>query len=538
MQLGVSISDLHGRIVYANPADAQLHGYTVEELVGQSVAVFSPPENRRPLTRSDLRTATTWRRDSINRRKDGTTFMARLLSDILRDDEGEPVGVVTTCEDISERDALEKQLRYSRDELDRRVVERTRDLSAAMEQLRGEMEDRERSEERERALEAQLRQSQKLEAVGQLTAGIAHDFNNLLTVILANGELAEAGLEPGQVDARAALHDIVMAARTGATMVSHLLRFSRQADLNIALVELDAVVRQSAELARHLLPETITLQSRPSDKGSLARADASAVQQMLMNLLTNARDAMPHGGTIHINLDTVIREGDQAAAAGIDPGEYTMLSVTDTGTGMDAAVRSRLFEPFFTTKPPGQGTGLGMSIIYGLIRQHLGCVEVDSAPGAGTTVRLYFPAARHSGTYRAVPEPSAAPQRGTERILVVEDDYRLRQTAHRVLTRLGYSVLTAGDGVQALAVLADGAAGIDLVLTDLMMPNMGGRDLFEQARTAGYGVPFLFSSGYATRDLQERSALPPDAAFIRKPWAIEELTASVRAVLDGPAHPS
>jgi len=389
------------------------------------------------------------------------------------------------------------------------------------------------AETNRRALEGQLRQAQKMEAIGQLTGGIAHDFNNLLTIILSNVELVKSdvpvGEEPGPD-----LAEIEAAARKGAAMVRKLLAFSRTGQLELGPVELTRLVRDLSEMLRRLLPESIDVGVTAAPDCPPVLADPGAVEQILLNLATNARDAMPHGGALNIvveprSLDDQFRDAMGDGRAGL----YVCLTVSDTGAGMDATVQERLFEPFFTTKPPGVGTGLGMAMVYGLVRQHGGLVNVDSAPGRGTAVRVYFPAATR--VVAAPARPRAAPPPGvggSETILLVEDEAGIRRVAQRALERAGYRVLTAEDGVEALDVVRVHAKEIRLVVSDVVMPRCGGPELHEAVVRAGHSIPFLFMSGYAARDADSAEKLDPDLPVLHKPWSVADLLGRVRQMLD------
>lgn len=262
-------------------------------------------------------------------------------------------------------------------------------------------------------------------------------------------------------------------------------------------------------------------------------ADQGALEQILLNLATNSRDAMPQGGTLRIAVRPVrFCPEDRAVHGGVQPGEYICVSVSDTGIGMDAATLERVFEPFFTTKRDRGGTGLGLAVVYGLVRRHGGFIRGYSEPGVGTTFRLYLPVA--SSREEAVAAEAQRPvlAGGRETVLVAEDDPALRRAAQRVLERFGYRVLLAGDGDEAVRMLREQGDAVDLVLADMVMPGMGGAELFRVARAEGIGVPFLFVSGHTREGVLERAGLDPDAPFIEKPWSAEELVLQVRAVLD------
>jgi signal transduction histidine kinase len=381
--------------------------------------------------------------------------------------------------------------------------------------------------------EAQLRQAQKMDAVGQLSSGIAHDFNNLLTTVLATCELLEPEL-PADTTWRSELQVIRGAALRGAELTRKLLAFSRQAPLTIQSVRLGALVDDFGRLARRIVPEDVAITIRVDAPEGTVLADPGAVEQMLMNLVANARDAMPSGGTILVEVGGAALDDEHRRAYGWgEPGRYVVASVSDTGTGMDAETQRRVFEPFFTTKPVGRGTGLGMAMVYGLMKQHHGFVHVYSEVGQGTTVRLYFPAVDVAEAHQPAAGAGEAP-RGTERVLVVEDDEALRRLTARVLGRYGYTVLTAADGAEALRLLAEPATPPDLLVSDVVMPAISGPQLLQALRESGRAPRTLFVSGYTARDMSQRAALGPDQPFLAKPWTVPDLLRKVREVLDAP----
>jgi two-component system, cell cycle sensor histidine kinase and response regulator CckA len=382
-------------------------------------------------------------------------------------------------------------------------------------------------------LEAQLRQAQKMEAVGQLAGGVAHDFNNLLTAVLASGDLLRSALpadSPLAEDADA----ISRAARRGAELTQKLLAFSRRQPLELRTLSLGAVAEAFTRMARRVVPEDVEVALQVEAAEATIRADQGAVEQILMNLVTNARDAMPTGGKLRIEIGrrTLDQEHREAYGWG-EPGEYVTLVVSDTGVGMDAETQRHIFEPFFTSKPTGQGTGLGMSTVYGLVKQQQGFVHVYSEVGHGTTVRVYFPAIH--GEVAEIAEPAVPDiHGGTETILLVEDNEAVRRAATRVLERFGYHVLTATDGSKALEIMTSGVPAPDLIISDVVMPGISGPQFLAQLREAGPVPKFLFTSGYTERDVHERTRLEPSMPFLAKPWTVSELLRKVRGVLDGP----
>jgi signal transduction histidine kinase len=386
-----------------------------------------------------------------------------------------------------------------------------------------------------RILEDQLRQAQKMETVGQLTGGIAHDFNNLLTVIQANTEYLLGEKETLRDEIRSAALEVRAAAQRGSAMVRQLLAFSRHEGLQPQTVDLGPLCGQFQDMLRRVLPENIDVQVTVEEGAPAARVDPRAFEQILLNLATNARDAMPGGGTLRLQVTRAwIDEHFRATHGWGIPGPYTAVAVSDTGVGMSDDVRERVFDPFFTTKPPGRGTGLGLSMVYGLMKQHRGFVHVYSEPGQGTAVKLWFPAADAAPSAAAVEAPPGeAFAGGTECIMLVEDEAPIRRAARRVLEQHGYRVILAEDGEQALSLFLNHPDAVDLVLSDLVMPRMGGRELFERIRAAGHAVPFLFASGYTRTDAEAAERIGTDVPFIQKPWSMADLLSRVREALDG-----
>ena len=373
-----------------------------------------------------------------------------------------------------------------------------------------------------RSLEEQLRQAQKMEAVGQLTGGIAHDLNNVLGVVIANADLIRHALPAGRDEIRGDLEEIKRAARRGADMIRKLLGFSRQSPIALGPVDLGASVAEIFTTLRRLLPSDISIDLEGQGPGLVVRSDRGALEQILVNLATNARDAMPEGGRM------VVRVSRETGEHGPDE---ACVTVEDTGVGMDRETASRVFEPFFTTKPPDKGSGLGLAMVYGIVRQMAGTIRIDSTPGKGTAFRIAFPVLA-----TAAPGPDTAPAgarlpRGTETILLVEDELMLRSATSRILRRLGYTVLAAADGEEALDLFRLHQEEIRLVLSDVVMPRRSGPALYEALRTAGHDVPFLLTSGYSARG-EAPEHLLDNVPMLSKPWSTDELAQKVRELLD------
>jgi len=384
-----------------------------------------------------------------------------------------------------------------------------------------------------KVLEAQLRQAQKMEAVGLLAGGVAHDFNNLLTTILASSELLASGL-PANVPLRVDVEMIQQAAQRASELTRDLLAFSRRRTLELQAVPLGGLVADFARLTSRVVPEDVEVSVQVEAPGAVIRADPGAIEQVLMNLVTNSRDSMPGGGTLKLVVGYGVLDEDHCRSYGWGtPGRYVLLTVADTGTGMDEQTQQRVFEPFFTTKPVGKGTGLGMAMVYGLVKQHNGFINVVSAPGRGTTIRIYFPEITAVASPKRA-APASEVLEGKETILLVEDDASLRRTAKRVLEKYGYTVVTATDGFDALTVMQTLATPADLIISDVVMPRTSGPQLLSVLRDAGATSRVLLTSGYAARDVRERTMLEIGTPFLAKPWTITELLRKVREVLDAP----
>ncbi|MBX6322692.1 MAG: PAS domain S-box protein, partial [Rhodospirillaceae bacterium] len=383
-----------------------------------------------------------------------------------------------------------------------------------------------------KALESQLLQAQKMEAMGQLTGGVAHDFNNLLTVILGNLDLIE-GRVSGEL--RRQIENAVRAAERGAALTHRLLAFSRRQTLQPAQLDLNRLTVGMEDMLRRTLGENVEVELKLQPHLWLALADKAQVENALLNLAINSRDAMPTGGRLTIETANVRLDEDYAARnAGVKAGNYVMLAVSDTGTGMPPEVVQRAIEPFFTTKEPGKGTGLGLSMIYGFARQSDGHLRIESQLGRGTTVRLYLrPALDTSDIAEAAPSASEHP-RGGETILVVEDDAEVRAFATSQLVELGYRVLEAADGAEASRILA-GDVAIDLLFTDVVMPGgITARDLAERARVRRPDLKVLFTSGYTQNHLVLEGRENPALHILIKPYRKRDLALKVREVLDAP----
>ena len=381
-------------------------------------------------------------------------------------------------------------------------------------------------------LEQQLRQAQKMEAIGQLAGGIAHDFNNMLTVISGYSELVLATLPPGDPQ-RGNIEQIKQAGERAAALTRQLLAFSRRQVLEPKVLDLNAVATNMDKMLQRLIGENIALVTVLKPGLGRVKADPGQVEQVIMNLAVNARDAMPRGGKLTI--ETADVELDEAYARNhitVKPGPYVMLAVSDTGCGMDAQTQTRVFEPFFTTKEKGKGTGLGLSTVYGIVKQSGGYIWVYSEVGRGTTCKIYLPRVEEAlGTS----QPGAFPAsvlRGSETVLLAEDEEVVRSLASRVLRENGYTVLEASNGEEALQLCAQQRGTIRLVMTDVVMTGMSGRELAERLHVAHPEMTVLFTSGYTDEAVVRHGILDTGVAFLQKPFTPDALLHKVREVLD------
>jgi signal transduction histidine kinase len=446
---------------------------------------------------------------------------------VFYDKTGAPQRVVGVSVDVTEQKRASAQHRAFTETLEEAVRARTHELEA--------------QHEARRKAEDLLRQSQKMEAVGQLTGGVAHDFNNLLTVIMGGldvigRELAKLGDIPSAARIGRARDLAMQGAQRAAVLTNRLLAFSRQQALDPRPLDANRLVADTAELLRRTLGEAIALETVLAGGLWLAFADQNQLETAILNLAVNARDAMPEGGKMTIETaNTYLDEAyAEAVAEPLEPGQYVLIAVADTGSGMDRSALERAFEPFFTTKVAGRGTGLGLSQVYGFVRQSSGHVRIYSEPGHGTTVKLYLP--RHQGADAQVPATKraagAARAIGRETILVVEDDQALRAFAVEALGELGYRVLHAADAQVALGIL-DGEPAIDLLFTDVVMPGgMNGRQLADEAAKRRPRLKVLFTTGYTRNAIIHHGRLDPGVNLIGKPYTFEELGSRVRSLLD------
>ncbi|QJX00504.1 PAS domain S-box protein [Frigoriglobus tundricola] len=483
----VVVTDLSGVVTYWNDGATRLFGWTAAEMIGRPYLDRFPEPVRAEVGRQIReRTGSEWSGEYEDWRKDGSRVWVNARVRRFDRPEGAAAGVLKLSHDITER----------------------------------------------KRLEAQFMQAQKMEAVGQLAGGVAHDFNNLLTVINGYVGMLLADRRPDDPD-RAALAAVRDAGDRAAALTSQLLAFSRKAIVAPRVLNLNDVVAQSDKLLRRLLGEDILISTDPTPTACWIEADPNQIDQVILNLAVNARDAMPTGGRLTVATRcTVLPAGDAAEPGACPSGRYVELAVRDTGCGIPDDIKSRLFDPFFTTKGPGKGTGLGLAVVHGVVKQAGGLVLVESAVGAGTTFRLLFPeTAAPAVKTGSGPVPPA--RRGTETVLLVEDEEAVRRICRIGLESQGYVVLAAGSGRDAIEVLRGHHGPIDLVVTDVVMPEMSGRELAEAVRKVKPGVRVLYMSGYTDDAIVRHGVREAQDAFLQKPFSPLGLARKVRAVLDG-----
>ncbi|WP_395517425.1 hybrid sensor histidine kinase/response regulator [Pseudorhizobium flavum] len=448
---------------------------------------------------------------------DGSVHGAEIRAQLHRDRTGKPIKLVGVSADITERLQAEEQQRHLNEMLEERVAERTRELQEAHRLVLAEVSQRERAEE-------QLRQAQKMEAIGQLTGGVAHDFNNLLMAVLGNLELLRKHVA-GDAKATRLIDGALQGAQRGASLTQRLLAFARRQDLQVGPVNLAGLVTEMEDLLQRSVGSRIAIEVAVPERLPPVSADANQVELALLNLAVNARDAMPDGGTIRIEL----KEAEQPAGSDmLAPGRYVVLSVIDQGLGMDAETLQKAVEPFFSTKELGKGTGLGLSMVHGLALQLDGRLTLTSAPGQGTTAELWIPVSTADVQDHAQDVAPAGPRddAGPKRILLVDDDVLIAMSSADMLSDLGHQVVEAHSGKEALA-LIDGGATFDLLITDYSMPGMTGAELAKAARERVPGLPILLASGYA--DLP--SGVEMDVARLAKPYSQDQLASVLDKIL-------
>ena len=410
----------------------------------------------------------------------------------------------------------------------------TRLPAALARELRDAEERRQRraAEEALRKSEEQLRQSQKVEAIGRLAGGIAHDFNNLLTIITGYGDLLIGRLAAG-APMRREIEEINKAARRAATLTRQLLAFSRRQILEPKVLDLNSIVRETEKMLIRLIGEDVDLRIITAPGLGRVKADPGQLEQVIMNLAVNSRDAMPQGGMLTIETSDVdLDEAYAGTHVSVRPGHYVRMAVSDTGSGMDRDTMGQIFEPFFTTKGPGKGTGLGLSTVYGIVKQSGGNVWVYSEPGRGTAFKVYLPGVEQAAELPVRDQQAPKALRGWETILVAEDEVVLRELVGRILQANGYTVLAAADGAQAIEICGRHEGPIHLMVSDVVMPQMGGREAAERLAAVRPDMKVLYMSGYTSDAIVRHGILNPGTNFLQKPFTPDSLARKVREVLD------
>ncbi len=483
--------DLQFRVTAWNPSAERVFGYSRQEALGQFGSFIVPAQFRQfvdQVWQDLLNQKGGVRSANDNITKDGRTISCEWYNTPLVDDSGRVLGVASLVQDVTERVALEER----------------------------------------------LRQSQKMEAVGRLAGGVAHDFNNLLTVILGYSQILAEGVPAGSRLAESTAQ-IKSAADKAAGITRQLLAFSRKQVLSPRVINLNDIMLNLDSLLRRLIGEDIEVMTVPANDLGSVKADPGQIEQVIMNLALNARDAMPHGGKL--TLETSNAQLDESYARRhqpAEPGRYVMLAVSDTGHGMTAETQARIFEPFYTTKEVGKGTGLGLSMVYGIVKQSGGYIWVYSEPDRGTTLKIYLPRIDQEVESTGAEHRPRAVQRGTETILLVEDDAQLRQLSSSVLAHCGYKMLVAATPEEGLAISKENHRDIRLLITDVVMPRMNGRQLAEQVVQISPNVRVLYISGYTSNAIVHYGVLDPGLWFLPKPFSLSSLVAKVREVLDSP----
>jgi two-component system, cell cycle sensor histidine kinase and response regulator CckA len=484
----IAIVDPDGKRIYNSPSYQRILGYSPEELAATPSSEQVHPDDRQLVmdtAAEALHSGQGCRPEYRMLHKNGDWISLESTGSPIVNAKGEIEGLVIVNRDISER----------------------------------------------RRLETQLQQSQKMDAIGRLSGGVAHDFNNLLGLIIGYAEILQERIPEGD-PLRSCVDQILKAGTQGASLTRQLLAFSRQQVLAPKALSLNAVVTDVGKMLRRLIGEDVDLITKLDTKLGNIRADQGQIEQVIMNLAVNARDAMPDGGKLTI--ETVNQQIDDKFARRfafpVLPGPYVRLSMSDTGAGMDAAIQQKIFDPFFTTKEKGKGTGLGLSTVYGVVKQSGGYIIVDSAPGKGATFAIYLPQVDQEAEVETRRTGPAGLLRGTEMILLVEDEDGLRTATRRRLELQGYTVLEAADGAAALAVSDQTSGIIHLLLTDIVMPGISGRILADQMKLRRPDIKVLFVSGYTGQQMGQE-VLEPGSHFLQKPFTREDLTRKVREVL-------
>ncbi|MBJ6723382.1 PAS domain S-box protein [Geomesophilobacter sediminis] len=490
--VSIVITDRSGYIEFVNPKFSQVSGYAAEEVIGTTPRKFqsgkTPPETYRDLWHTIV-SGEVWQGELRNRKKDGTLFTEHMTVAPIKNHAGEITHFIGVKEDVTEK----------------------------------------------KALEAQLFQAQKMEAVGQLAGGVAHDFNNILTAIIGYGNMLAFGMEldhPQYIN----IVQILSAAERAAELTRSLLAFSRKQVINPRPHDLNGIVQGTERFLHRVIGEDVELSTRLHPEELAVNVDQGQIEQMLMNLATNARDAMETGGKLTITTTTAVLTQEFITANGFgECGSYACIAISDTGCGIEEGTCKRIFEPFFTTKRVGKGTGLGLAIVYGIVKQHNGYITVRSDAGKGTTFSVYLPLTENRTEGPARKEPRHTPQRGTELILIADDDAQVRDMVQQVLLQFGYQVIAARDGEDAVGKFRDNCGEIGMVILDVIMPKMNGKEALEEIERIRPGSKAIFISGYTDEIIHERGILDAGLEFVPKPLNPLHLLQKVREILDAAA---
>jgi two-component system, cell cycle sensor histidine kinase and response regulator CckA len=526
-----------------NRAGEELLGRPRETLIGKNDFDFFPREQAQFFHDKDLEVLSGRGMVDIPEEPIQTPHGERWLHTRkipILDVNGDPRYLLGISEDITDRKRAEEALREAHRQLERRVEERTAELTKLNADLRQEIAERRRAEEALRRSEEELRQSQKMEAIGRLAGGIAHDFNNLLSIILSYSSMMMESLSPAD-PLRADAEQIAIAGARARDLTRQLLAFSRRQMMRPEVLDLAEVVQGLEPMLRRVLGEDIELSIAPTRPTALVKADPGQIQQIIMNLVVNARDAMPDGGKLVIETSDIQLDDAHAArhvGAGAKGGPHVQLTVGDNGAGMDPATQARVFEPFFTTKPKGKGTGLGLSTVLGIVQQSGGHVTVESALGRGSKFRIYLPRTDETrapgvSTGGRHPTPTGPLRRGSETILLVEDEGQLRVLARDVLRGAGYQVIDAPNAAEAVRLSERHAGPVHLLLTDIVMPHVSGRELARRLAVMRPRMRVLYMSGYTDDAVVQHGIVDPAIAFLPKPITPDVLLRKVRDTLDG-----
>lgn len=496
--IGMALVGIEGNFLRVNDSLCELLGYSKQSLLEKRIQqVIHPYDVDNSVKLVKRLTSGNFQHTQTEQRfiqKRGNIINIRLTCSIVRNVKGNPLFIIYQFQDVTHR---------------------------------------KRAEEENKRLELQLRQSQKMEAIGRLAGGVAHDFNNLLTGIIGHADLVVASGNMHPVVATN-IKEIKKASRRASTLTQQLLAFSRRQVISPEVLNLNSTIKNAKMMLERIIEEDVELRFvRPTSIGRV-KADPGQIEQILINLVVNARDAMPNGGVVTIETDNITLDENYCKLhPGSTSGDFVMLTVSDVGVGMDKEIQDHIFEPFFTTKPKGKGTGLGLSTVYGIVKQNKGFIYVYSEMGMGTSFKIYLPRVDEEESIR--PKTTIMhmhPPRGAETVLIVEDEDMVRGVASAVLERQGYTVHTAGDGVEAQLIFEQLEHDIDLLLSDVIMPRMNGKELYHELKKSNPILKVLFMSGYAQDVIAHHGILEEGISFIQKPFTIEELARKVRDVCD------